>query len=79
VQWPFANFLMSAAARNWFFGTAYMDYGTRATSPYAQFLFIAREATPAQFGQRLLLATVVSMLMMWIGIHAGLAMRRVRR
>src|SRR4249920_2558096 len=26
VQWPFANFLMSPLARNWFFGAIYFDY-----------------------------------------------------
>ena len=35
VQWPFANFLMTPLARNWFFGTSYMDFSTPATSPYA--------------------------------------------
>ena len=43
VQWPFANFLMSPLARNWFFGTAYMDYGTPPTSLYARFEFVPPE------------------------------------
>ena len=28
VQWPFADFLMTPAARNWFFGTGYIDFAT---------------------------------------------------
>ena len=44
VQWPFADFLMSPTARNWFFGTTYFDYGTPATSLYARFEFVPPEA-----------------------------------
>ena len=32
VQWPFADFLMSPAARNWFFGAGYFGYFVRPTS-----------------------------------------------
>ncbi|PWT86760.1 MAG: hypothetical protein C5B57_00500 [Blastocatellia bacterium] len=78
VQWPFANFLMSPAARNWLFGAAYMDYGTRPTSSYARFVFFPSE-TATQFWVRMSLAAVMSVLMTWIGIHAGRAMQRVRR
>src|SRR5262245_21874934 len=78
VQWPFANFLMTPAARNWFFGTEYMDYGTPARSLYARFEFPPPEPS-AQFWRGMLIATVVSWLMVWLGIHAGRAMQRVRR
>jgi hypothetical protein len=79
VQWPFANFLMTPLARNWVFGTQYMDYGTRPTSAYARFVFLTREVTAAQFGQRMMWAALTAILMAWIGIRAGRSMRRVRR
>jgi hypothetical protein len=78
VQWPFANFLMTPAARNWFVGTEYMDYGTPAQSLYARFLFPPPEPAP-QFWRGMLIATAVSCLMVWLGIHAGRAMQRIRR
>jgi hypothetical protein len=78
VQWPFATFLMTPAARNWFFGAGYMDYGTRPTSTYARFLFFPSE-TVTQFWVRLSLAAIMSVAMTWIGIRAGRAMQRVRR
>jgi hypothetical protein len=78
VQWPFANFLMTPAARNWFFGTLYFDYGTPARSRYASFLFADAE-TAAQFARGMAIAALISCLMMWIGLHAGRAMQRVRR
>src|SRR4030095_1323884 len=28
VQWPFANFMMTPAARNWIFGSGYLDFLT---------------------------------------------------
>ena len=40
VQWPFADFLMSPAARNWVFGTGYFGYYTRPTSLYARYQFL---------------------------------------
>jgi len=79
VQWPFANFLMTPSARNRIFGTAYMDFSTPPQSLYARNLFIPAEATAAQFWRGMLLAAVLFCLMTWIGLHAGRAMRTVRR
>jgi hypothetical protein len=79
VQWPFANFLMTPAARNWFFGTEYFDYGTSPRSAYARFVFAPREATAVQFWRGMAIAAVSSCAMMWAGLHVGRAMRRVRR
>jgi len=79
VQWPFANFLMTPLARNRFFGTAYMDFNTPATSIYARYLFRAREATAAQFWRGMVVAAILSWMFVWIGLHAGRAMQRVRR
>ena len=55
VQWPFANFLMSPLARNWFFGTTYMDFSTPPASLYARFVFVPPEPLP-QFWRGMLIA-----------------------
>jgi hypothetical protein len=78
VQWPYANFLMTPRARNWFFGTAYMDFSTSAQSFYARYLFVSRESSN-QFSRGMLIAAIVTCLMMWVGILAGRAMQKVRR
>ena len=87
--WPFSprssrcsgrsrNFLMSPLARNWFFGTAYMDFSTPPTSLYARFEFVPPE-TLLQLGRGLLIAVVTSCVMTYAGLHAGRAMQRVNR
>lgn len=79
VQWPFAMFLMTPGARNWFFGAQYLDFSTPARSAYARYVFFAREPDAAQFWRGMLIAALTSCLMMWVGMHAGRAMRKVRR
>jgi hypothetical protein len=76
VQWPFASFLMTPLARNWFFGTAYMDFSTPSHSLYARSEFLPPD--PRLLGG-MLIATLISCLMMWLGLHAGRAMQRVKR
>jgi hypothetical protein len=56
-----------------------MDFSTPARSAYARFVFAAREGTPAQFWRGMLTAALVSCVMMWLGLHAGRAMQRVKR
>ncbi|MDO8678900.1 MAG: hypothetical protein Q7R30_10100 [Acidobacteriota bacterium] len=79
VQWPFATFMLTPSARNWFFGSGYVDFSTPARSALARNVFVYREADAAQFWRGMLIAAVVSCFMMWIGLHAGRAMRKVRR
>jgi hypothetical protein len=78
VQWPFANFLMSPLARNWFFGTMYMDYGTPSTSLYARFEFLPPQPA-SQFWIGMAVAALTTCLMTYVGLHIGRAMLRVRR
>jgi hypothetical protein len=78
VQWPFAEFLMTPLARNWVFGTDYMDFSTPARSVYARFVFAPPEAT-VQFWRGMLIATFTSCVMVWLGIHAGRSMQEVQR
>jgi hypothetical protein len=78
VQWPFADFMMSPSARNWFFGAGYMDYATPPTSLYARFEFIPPEPAP-RFFTMLGVALLTTCVMTYIGLHVGRAMQRVRR
>ena len=79
VQWPFASFLMTPLARNWFFGTHYFDFSTSPRSMYARYLFFPRESTSTQFWRGMLVAAAIAYVMAWAGLHAGRAMQRVRR
>jgi hypothetical protein len=78
VQWPFAYFLMSPLARNWFFGTMYMDFGTPPTSLYARFEFLPPQPE-LRFWIGMLIAVFAACLMTYVGLHIGRAMLRVRR
>jgi hypothetical protein len=79
VQWPFANFLMSPAARNWFFGAIYFDYNLPPTSYYVRHLFLPTEATAPEFWREMALAAVVAIVMTRAGMASGEWMRRIRR
>jgi len=79
VQWPFADFLMSPHARNYFFGVGYLGYNTQPTSPYARFVFAQGNVTALQFWRGMLVAAVMACFMAWLGLWAGRAMQRVRR
>ncbi len=78
VEWPFAHFLMSSAARNRFFGTMYVYYGAPPTSYLVRNLFYGTETT-AGFWRGILLAFGLATLSFRIGISGGEWMRRVQR
>ena len=69
---------MTPLARNWFFGTQYMDFSTPAQSSYARHLFYANEDASSS-GAGCCIAALISCLMMWLGLHAGRAMQKVKR
>ncbi|HET6283623.1 MAG TPA: hypothetical protein VFH73_21895, partial [Polyangia bacterium] len=79
VQWPFANFLMSPGARNYFFGAKYFNYNTPLDAAYIQHRFLPHATTLAAFiggaAKVLAMATASS----WIGLAWGDWMRRLRR
>jgi hypothetical protein len=79
VQWPFANFLMSPAARNWFFGMAYFAYFDPAGLRYDPYQFQAAEKTRAEFWITMAAALVVSVVTARLGLAWGDWMRRMRR
>ena len=79
VQWPFATFLNSPAARNPFFGAMYFDYNLPPTSFYVRSLFFQTELTPAAFWFEMSLAAVLAILSARIGMAWGDWMQRIRR
>jgi hypothetical protein len=78
VQWPFANFLMTPASRNWVFGTAYFAYMDPAGFLYNPYEFQPTEP-PVVFLLTLAVALTVSVITTRLGLGWGDWMRRVRR
>jgi hypothetical protein len=82
VQWPFADFLMSAASRNWIFGTAYLPYyalsGSASGAGYDIYQFAATEKS-GPFVVTMVVALVASILTTRFGLAWGDWMRRIRR
>jgi hypothetical protein len=78
VEWPFANFLMSPASANRFFGTMYFDYNSPSWG-----LDRLRQFEDAQHGLALLrgltIATVFAAIGTWFGLGFGGWMRKVQR
>ncbi len=78
VEWPFAEFLMSPAARNRFFGTMYFWYGLSPTSFGARNLFLPSESVSA-FWRGIGMAVGLATLSIRLGLSRGEWMRRIRR
>jgi hypothetical protein len=77
VQWPFAEFLMSAATRNWFFGTHYLEYNFHPSwNPY-QFFTIEKSQT--EFWAGMAIALTCAIFSTRLGLGWGNWMRRIRR
>lgn len=68
VEWPFADFLLSPASRNRFFGTGYFWYGLPPTSFAARHLFAFPET-----GLTLLRGLGIALLMATVSIRIGLS------
>ncbi len=78
AEWPFATFLMSPAAKNRFFGTAYIDYGTPSWSFEATRRFL-HPAHGAVLFTGLAWAVVYAIISVWLGLLLGDWMRKVQR
>ncbi|HYK05695.1 MAG TPA: hypothetical protein VE974_28355 [Thermoanaerobaculia bacterium] len=78
VQWPFADFLMSPASRNWIFGTGYLPYYFDLAR-YDPYQFKALEKTTGAFVLTMAAALVASILTTRFGLAWGDWMRKVRR
>jgi hypothetical protein len=79
VEWPFATFLQSPAARNAIFGSGYLDYFASPQSYFATYRFVTWENTPAEFATGMLIALLCATLASWIGMARGDWLSRVRR
>jgi hypothetical protein len=78
VQWPFGNFLISPAARNWFFGQIYFPY--QMPPPIHQLFYQFRyDPTWAAFCVGIGLAWVGSVISACVGITYGDWLSRIRR
>jgi hypothetical protein len=79
VQWPFAAFLQSPAARNAFFGSHYISYFVPPMAYIARYLFYPVETTAEQFWIVLGVAFIVAPISARIGLSAGAWASRLRR
>lgn len=79
AQWPFANFLMSPASRNWFFATNNFPYFVPPQSHWGSYAWLPTESSPGQFAFRMFLALLAAILMTAVGLSWGDWMRRLRR
>jgi hypothetical protein len=80
AQWPFADFLMSPAARNWVFGTTYFGYNEPANLLYNPYVFNTHlDKTTAAFAYGMSAAFVKAIIACGIGLWLGNALRKVQR
>ncbi len=78
VEWPFAQFLLSDASKNRFFGTIYFDYNSRPDGfDRLRQWFYPDHGLALSLG--LLRAAVYATISTWIGIKFGRWMRGVQR
>lgn len=76
VEWPFADFLLSPAARNRFFGSGYFSYDA---SPVSQVLAFRMPEHGVHLATGLLIAALYSSIGIWLGGRLGNWMRGVQR
>jgi hypothetical protein len=78
VEWPFANFLMSHASENRFFGTMYASYNAHFTSYDRMRRFVSPDPGWALW-IGLATAALYASISTWIGLAFGRWMRGVQR
>ncbi len=78
VQWPFADFLMSPASRNAFFGTTYFFYGIPPTAYVVRNEFYPSSGA-LQFALGILIALVAATITIRWGIFRGAWFKQVQR
>jgi hypothetical protein len=79
AQWPFADFLQSPAARNWFFGTQHFPYFVPSDSAYMRYIFLPLEHSSMEFWRRMALALAAAVIMTRLGLAWGAGMRKLQR
>ena len=78
VEWPFANFLMSKAAANRFFGTIYFDYNSRPEGFDRMRRFFMPDSG-VKLWMGLAWASLYGAISTWVGLGFGRWMRGVQR
>jgi hypothetical protein len=78
VEWPFADFLLSPASRNRFFGTMYFPYFYQPQSDAVRFVF-SHVQNANQFWLGMALAVCAATLTFRLGITLGEWMKDLRR
>jgi hypothetical protein len=78
-NWPWANFLMKPAARNWVFGMNYFGYFMRPSEYHLAWEFSSYEKTRAEFWIGMAIALVATVITTRIGMMWGDWLGRVRR
>jgi hypothetical protein len=78
VEWPFANFLLSDASKNRFFGTIYFQYNSRADGYDRLRQFFSPDQGAVLYAG-LLRAALYASISTWIGLLFGRWMRGVQR
>lgn len=78
VEWPFAEFLLSKASQNRFFGTMYFDYNARPNGWDRMRLFFHPDSGLVLW-MGLVEASVCAAISTWVGLAFGRWMRGVQR
>jgi hypothetical protein len=79
VQWPFATFMMSPAANNWFFANTDFPYFAQPEWPEVRHVFVHWETTAVAFWRNMGIAFLVSMISMRVGMSFGNWFSKLRR
>jgi len=78
VEWPFANFLLSHASENRFFGSGYFDYASRPEGYERMRRFFAPDSGMTLW-LGLVRASAYASISTWLGLVFGRWMRGVQR
>jgi hypothetical protein len=79
VQWPFAAFLMTSAARNWFFNAENFVYWMSPSGVEWSRAWVQPTPGASPLGAQLALAVVLGTLSSYVGLWFGEWMTKVRR
>jgi hypothetical protein len=79
LTWPFASFLVSPHAENWFFGSGYHDYNTRPDWASLHHTFYYLERTRRELGIQAALALLVAVVGARLGLRLSAALASLRR